>query len=104
MKKTEAKSLFGELADFMRAKFFYNPIMKTTSQDIRLIWGGICEECNPRDSRFVRHYGSEKKRDTGEKVRYLNSRTQPCTPLQAYLLEYNFEYVRLNPVSLNSKA
>lgn len=94
MTKTNLKRLIGELELFVPAKFFYNPIMKTTSPEFKRIWEDICDEYSSESQRSKQDR-SERIRDVRGNVRYLSSKILPCTPLQAYLLEFNRGYERV---------
>jgi hypothetical protein len=75
-----------DLSEKLRFSFEFNPVLRITSNNPQLIFERICES----------PHATETPKDFihGE-VRYLNSKTLGCTPIQAYLLEYNLGYQRL---------
>ena len=95
-----SEQALGNLADVLCAEFLYNPISKVTAENFQFIWDhhveqhGVASEIPNRGS--IQTAPNEKPFiDRSGNLRYIDRKTKSCTPLQAYLLEFNFGYTRL---------
>lgn len=86
MKNKMTKKFIKNPAKSLSHNFEFNPVLKITSRDPEKISDSIRE--SPKATNTPQDF------ILGETA-YLNSRTRGCTPLQAYLLEFNSGYKRL---------
>lgn len=95
--KTQAEGAMRSLAETLNAKFFYNPISKVTAVCLRPIWEYHVAEkgIGKAEGSVVNSSDRETFNDQSGNLRYIDRKTKPCTPLQAYLLELNLGYRRL---------
>lgn len=85
-RKTKAETIMVDLADVLAAKFFYNRVVQTTSAEMKPIWENICKRYDSGEFRNLQ---------VAHPLNHLSRQTMPCTPLQAYLLEFNLGYKRV---------
>lgn len=93
--KTQAESAMRSLVETLNAKFFYNPISKVTAVCLKPIWEYHVAENGKAEGSIVNCPDRETFNDRSGNLRYIDRKTKQCTPLQAYLLEFNSGYRRL---------